>query len=72
VTTPSLVVEPVLGGASPLIPLLTAVLPSGPQVAMQVNVPNAPFLVGSGVWLQAIQVSSAGIRASSMVGGIIH
>lgn len=72
VATPPLVVEPVLGGATALIPIVTALLPVGPQVAAQINVPNVMSLAGSGVWLQAIQLSGAGIRASTIVGGIMH
>ncbi|MFT4512037.1 MAG: hypothetical protein ACI89X_003405 [Planctomycetota bacterium] len=57
---------------TPLIPIVTAVLPAGPQVATQICVPNLMSLVGSGVWLQVIQVSGSGIRASTIVGEIIH
>jgi hypothetical protein len=71
-TTHPLVIGPMLGGASPLIPLQAAFPLPAAQVVHPVNVPNQPALLGSAFYAQAVQLDGAQLRASPAVGGVVY
>ncbi len=66
------IVEPLFGMPSQLVALAIALPAPGAQVAHVVTVPNLAILSGSEVWLQAVQLDGAQIRASTVVGGTIR
>ena len=67
---PAPFVEPVFGGQ--WIALVLAVPAPAAQVPANVAVPNDAALSGVEVWLQAVQLAGAQIRASAVVGGTIR
>lgn len=62
-------VEPLLGNPSQLVALALAAPAPGAQVPVVVAVPQMASLLGTAVWLQALQLDGATIRASAVVGG---
>lgn len=66
------IVEPLFGDPAQLIVLLISPPPVGGSLTAPVAVPNVLSLRGSEVWLQALQVDDATIRASTVVGGVIR
>lgn len=66
------VVEPVFGDLSSLIVVLLGYPPVGGVVTTPLAVPNNLSLRGHGVWLQAVQVDGAMMRASAVVGGTMR
>ncbi|MCU0864959.1 MAG: hypothetical protein MUC36_14310 [Planctomycetes bacterium] len=66
------IVEPLFGDAAQLFTVAIGVPPAGGTLSTTVNVPNVVGLVGVEVWLQAVQVVGATIRASTVVGGTIR
>jgi hypothetical protein len=65
-------VEPLLLGLGPFIVLNLQVPAAGTTVSGSIAVPTTASLVGSDVWLQAIQLTGSSIRASASVGGTIR
>lgn len=65
-------VEPLFGQPAQLVVLTLALPAAGATVSWPLSVPAIPGLIGAGVWLQAIQFDSAEIRASAVVGGVVH
>jgi hypothetical protein len=66
------VVEPVLTPLAQLVTLTTAIPTSGSAVSHVLAVPNAPTLVGLGVFVQAFQLDGLAVRASAAVGSVVH
>lgn len=66
------IVEPLFGQPAQLVALTLAIPGAGAAVSWPLQVPTTPGLVGAGVWLQAIQLDTFQIRASAVVGGVVH
>jgi hypothetical protein len=66
------IVEPLCGDPTQLIALLIAFPAPAAAVPFAVVVPNVAALIGFPVWLQAVQLDSGAIRASTVVGGVIR
>lgn len=66
------VVEPLFGQPSQLVTLELAIPPPGSAVSTTIQVPNLALLRGVTVWIQALQLSGAEVRASTVVGGTVR
>lgn len=66
------IVEPLFGVPSQLLTLALAIPAPSAPVPLTVPVPNVPALVGTELWLQALQLAGGEIRASTVVGGVIR
>ncbi|MCA8953832.1 MAG: hypothetical protein KDE27_30245 [Planctomycetes bacterium] len=68
-STYPLVIEPVLQTA---FGVTLATPAAGALVTAPIAIPNVSSLLGVEAWLQALQLTSGPVRASAVVGGVVH